>query len=428
MGSGCADDIDGLIADGRLRSAYQPIVDLGTGDVVAYEALLRGPVGSPLEMPGALFPAAAAAGVSAELEWAGVRCGIEGAVSGGLRHDVPVFVNVEGASLGQSLQPAQMAVLEQAADMRVVFEVTERDLLARPADLLVLGQRLREHGWGLAIDDVGLQHPEGVAALALVRPDVVKLDMGLIHRGAGPGEAAVGLAVQAYVEEHGAAVVAEGIEDEVHRERALVLGATLGQGYLFGRPGPLPAVVDRPDRPLVTGRPCPAAGGRTPFDIAASRLTFRTAAKRTLLPISRQLELRALREAPEVLVFGTFQDQGHFTRRSAAQYGLLASQCSLVAAFAAGMDSEPAAGVRGADIPDDDPLRDEWTVVVISPHYAAALVGRDLGSGGEDMDRRFAFAVTHDRSLVAELGTALMARVAERRGSRIDGLGVPALV
>ena len=50
-----------------VRSVFQPIVDLDTGSVVAYEALARGPQG-PLEDPGRLFAAAREQGLLAELD------------------------------------------------------------------------------------------------------------------------------------------------------------------------------------------------------------------------------------------------------------------------------------------------------------------------------------------------------------------------
>src|SRR3954468_19875153 len=52
------------------RSVYQPIVNLDTTEVVGYEALARGPEGSPLERPDRLFATAHACGLLTELEWA----------------------------------------------------------------------------------------------------------------------------------------------------------------------------------------------------------------------------------------------------------------------------------------------------------------------------------------------------------------------
>lgn len=410
-----------LLASDALRSVYQPIVDVWTGEPLAYEALLRGPVGHPLEMPGALFPTAAREGLSSEVEWAGVRCAIEGALAAGIGSDTSLFVNVEGSSVDRPLTASQDEVMDRARrGLHVVMEVTERDLLARPGHLLHAAARLQQEGWGLAIDDVGLDHAEGMATLPLVRPDIVKLDMGLIRGRPSAAQAKVGLAVRAFVEEHGGEVVAEGIEDEADLERAMVLGATLGQGWHFGRPGPLPDRVPAPSRRLRLRHGTTEPTSRTPYDIARSRLSFRVATKRTLIPMSRQLELMAEQHAPEVVVFGAFQDRVHFTSRSRETYGRLSESCALVAAFAAGLDASPVGRVRGADLDPGDPLAGEWTVVVLSPHHAAALIGRDLEDGSDrDLDRRFAFAITHDRALVTELGRALMARIADRSGVRV---------
>jgi EAL domain-containing protein (putative c-di-GMP-specific phosphodiesterase class I) len=66
--------IAGLLA-AAARSVYQPVVRLPERRVVAYEALARGPVGSALESPAALFSAAAAEGLVPELDQAGVPDG-----------------------------------------------------------------------------------------------------------------------------------------------------------------------------------------------------------------------------------------------------------------------------------------------------------------------------------------------------------------
>ena len=58
----------GLIEGGGLHSAYQPIVDIRSLAVVGYEALARGPEGSPLATPAELFGAARRSGQLAELD------------------------------------------------------------------------------------------------------------------------------------------------------------------------------------------------------------------------------------------------------------------------------------------------------------------------------------------------------------------------
>lgn len=409
-----------LLSGGQLRSVYQPIVDLGTGEVVAYEALLRGPPGHPMEFPDALFAAAEAEGLRDTLDWQGVRCAVEGAIEGGLGNDVTLFVNIEGASVAGNLDQAVELSLGRAnQQLRLVMEVTERDLLARPRLLLAQAERLREAHWGLAIDDVGVDHPEGLAAMALVQPEVVKLDMALVRDRTDPAATEVALAVRAYAEEIGAAIVAEGIEDGADLERALVLGATLGQGWHFGRPGPLPAVITRPRRPVPFPRRQRHLHVRTPYEIVQGRLEMQVATKRTLIPVSRQLEVMARRHAPAVAIFGVFQQHHHFTTRSKMTYARLSMECAMVGALAAGMAPSPIGRVLGAALDPDDELTGEWTVVVIAPHYAAALIGKDLGDDDSaDLDRRFSWAVTHDRGLVADVGAALMARLDRRAGLR----------
>ncbi|MBY4669007.1 EAL domain-containing protein, partial [Burkholderia contaminans] len=59
-----------LIADRALAAVFQPIVDLGSGTVVGYEGLIRGPHGTDLEPPAALFAQAAREGETIALEQA----------------------------------------------------------------------------------------------------------------------------------------------------------------------------------------------------------------------------------------------------------------------------------------------------------------------------------------------------------------------
>ena len=83
-----------VLAAQAVSSVFQPIVDLDTGAVVAYEALARGPVG-PLQRPDALFAAARACGRLAELDDLCRRAAFTGAVEQGLLAPLTLFVNVE---------------------------------------------------------------------------------------------------------------------------------------------------------------------------------------------------------------------------------------------------------------------------------------------------------------------------------------------
>lgn len=404
-----------LLANGGVRSVYQPIVHLASGEVVAYEALVRGPQGSPLESPGALFAAADREGLTAELEDAAVERALTGAIEADLGIRIALFVNIEGDQVARLRSATLGALLARAVGrLRLVFEVTERNLLARPDELLARGEDLRAQGWGLAIDDVGAKHAEGIAALPFVRPDIVKMDLALIQEPRMSMAAAeISLAVRQHVERFGGGVVAEGIETEAHLDRARTLGADLGQGWLLGRPGPLPE-RSRRTRPMFPIRELAHLAGpedAPPSVVVGSRRDLQVTSKQELLAISRAFESRALGEAPHVAIFGLMQTLDNYTPRTRRRYESLAEGGAMVSVFGTGMQ-DLTAGVRGVELAPDDLLVHEWSVIVWGAGYHGALVARDLGDDDvPDMDRRFTYAITHDADLVLELGRGLMTRL-----------------
>lgn len=163
--------------------------------------------------------------------------------------------------------------------------------------------------------------------------------------------------------------------------------------------------------------PAAALPGGTPFAVveAARGGDVGEASKRLLLPMSHHLEQRAQRIGEGAVILSAFQHARHFTPATLRRYEALARRASLVAAFGVGLTAEPVHGVRGAELAEDDALAGEWSVIVLGPHFAGALVGRDLGDeGGADGDRRFAFATVYDRALVIAAARTLVSRIAPR--------------
>src|SRR5437763_10899045 len=85
------------------------------------------------------------------------------------------------------------------------------------------------------------------------------------------------------------------------------------------------------------------------------------------------------------VVAAAFQEARHFTPSTTQRYRDLVERTGFVAALGEDLPVEPLPGVRGAALRRDDPVRGEWDVVVLSPHFAAALLARDLGDGGPDL-------------------------------------------
>lgn len=400
------------IIDGEaITSAYQPIVDLESGGVLGYEALARGPIGSPLERPDLLFEAARECGRVAELDWACRASALRGAAAAGLTSPTTLFINVEPAALASQCPPAIAELWNDAAAGRnVILEITERELTDRPADLLRAVREAREIGWGIALDDIGAD-TRSLALMPLLSPDVLKLDLRLVQRQPNEEIAAIVNAVAAHRERTGAHILAEGIETEEHLATACAMGATLGQGWMFGRPGPLPRQLPWSPNALARAREPELRVGETPFEVVREAMRVKPSTKALLLSISLHLEHEAQRLGGDVVVLSAFQTAERFTPRTRLRYERLARDAALVGALGVGLEVEPARGVRGAEIHAGDALSGEWSVVVLGHHFSAALVAKDLGDAGQESERRFDFALTYDRELVTSAAAALMRRL-----------------
>jgi EAL domain-containing protein (putative c-di-GMP-specific phosphodiesterase class I) len=399
-----------LIDAAGVRVVFQPIVDTDTSTVVGYEALARGPVGSALESPADLFGAARATGCLAELDGACRREAFRAAIASERFAPLTLFVNVEPEVLDGSPLHDLLAIAASAPrELKVVFEVTERAIAARPAELLRTVERIRAQGWGVALDDVGAD-PTSLAFMSLLRPEVVKLDLRLIQERPDQEIATIMHAVNAYTESSGALLLAEGIETATHLAAARGLGARFAQGWLFGRPGielsPFP-VADATLPQLAVG----ASLDRSPFASLAPGTPLRQSGKRLLIELSKKLEQEALAHGRSAIIVSAFQEARHFTQQTAARYERLADATALVCALGEGLPAEPIAGVRGAELAPGDVVLGEWDVVVLAPHFAAALLARDLGDRGPDLDRRFEYALTYRRDACVRAASALLSRV-----------------
>ena len=201
-------------------------------------------------------------------------------------------------------------------------------------------------------------------------------------------------------------------------ERALAYGAVLGQGWLFGRPAPLPESISAaPAHPVGTQRPrresFRSIAGRVPatpsdvFDYALPAI----GRKPLVAALTHQIERHAHHTAEPLTVLASFQSAHVFTSAVADRFAELAAANRFVAALGLGMAAEPAPGVHGTSLQPDDPFTRQWVITVVGQHYFAAVIARDLGDTGADRERRFEFLHTHDRHLVVAAARSLMQRI-----------------
>lgn len=403
-------DLDDAVTGEGVSPVFQPIVSLPSGTTIGFEALARWPQ-QPHLGPQSVFAHAEATQRVTELDRLCIDRAVDGALRGGLAEGALLGVNSEPAS--DYTGRADSEILQRGHEkFALVFELTERNLLGHLPTLLRKVAALRADDIAIALDDVGA-NPESLALLDIVCPEVIKLANNLIQDPPNADTAKTVAAIMAHRERRGTLIIAEGIETTEHFEQALALGATLGQGFLFGRPGPLPLHTQT----AAWSPPAMAACGQspfdTPFDVVADDPAIRTAQKRTLLAISRHLEEQARNSEKSPIVLTAVQRGINFGLPTRHRYAALAAVCPLVAVFGTDLALDQSAAVRAVELDPSDPLCSQWVVVTLGPHTAAALVARERSGqpAATEDDREFDFVVTHDRTVVTAVASALLSRV-----------------
>ena len=225
--------------DGRgfplpISMAFQPIVDLERLTVFAQEALVRGPGGESArsvlsqltERNQHSFDQRCRITV---IETA-ARIGVPGRIS---LNFMPNAVYEPENCLRSTLRAAGKAGI---AHDRLIFEVTEGQRIADVDHLRRIVAEYRRLGFLTALDDFGAGF-SGLALLAELQPDLLKIDMALV-RGIDRDRVRRSIVegIRQTAVELGVGVIAEGVETEGERDALLDLGITLQQGFLFARP------------------------------------------------------------------------------------------------------------------------------------------------------------------------------------------------
>ena len=402
------DDLEVAVSGAGVSPVFQPIVSLPTGTTIGFEALARWPL-QPHLGPQSVFAHAEKTDRLTELDRLCIDRAVDGALRGGLTEGALLGVNSEPAS--EYTGRADSEILQRGHEkFALVFEITERNLLGHLPTLLRKLTALRADGIAIALDDVGT-NPESLAILDIVCPEIIKLATELIQSPPCVETARIGAAIMAHRERRGSLVIAEGIETDRHFDQALAWGATMGQGFLFGRPAPLPFASGTVPwlAPVVrTGVP---ETFDSPFDVVADDPHVRVARRETLLALSWHLEEQARTAWDTPIVLSAFRHGDHFGP-SRVRYAALAETCPLVAVFGVDIAAHRPAMVRAVDLDASDALCRQWVVVTMGPSTAAALIAREcVGDGEEDEDRRFEFVVTHDRTVIRAAAVALLKRV-----------------
>ncbi len=228
----------------ELRMVYQPIVDLGTGRHIGFEALMRWTSPELGEVSPAVFiPVAEETGLIHAFGSFALReaCAQTRRWLDEGRVDVIVSVNVSARQFyGHTLVDSVRQALAEAGlpPGHIDLEITETALLGAEQKVINILGELHGLGVSLSLDDFGI----GYASLSqLKRLPIHKLKidrsfvMDILHDS---DDAAIVTAIIGMADALGLTVVAEGVETQDQQAFLAALGCRRGQGYLFGKPGP----------------------------------------------------------------------------------------------------------------------------------------------------------------------------------------------
>jgi diguanylate cyclase (GGDEF)-like protein len=223
-----------MLANQTIKYVYQPIVDISNWSILAYEALCR-PADSHYAGIGDLLDTAVRIGRICDLGRVLRYLAIQPLPQ--LPEPTLLFINLHPQDLNDPV------LLEEEAHMapwarRIVFEITETQKIEDFGRVRDRIKQLRSLGFRVALDDLGSGY-SGLNCLALLEPDFVKLDMGLI-RGIQTDSRAARLIkhVTEFCDDEKLTTIAEGIETMEEFDVVKKLGIRYMQGFLLARPMP----------------------------------------------------------------------------------------------------------------------------------------------------------------------------------------------
>ncbi len=321
-----------------------------------------------------------------------------------------LFGNSDPEAMNSAPDPATMKMLGRAAaaGIRIVIEITEKSLLANPRALLGAIAMLRSRGWGIAMDDVGVED-ESLTLLPILRPDVVKLDMSILHNPFDAQAARISAATRTYCDRTGALMVCEGVETEAHEVRARALRADLVQGFRYGMPASLPASTG-PAHPPVTLLGL-GVGENQRLAHRLRRVPEALLPATQIVDLATELMATVAGYGTDAVVLTTAPGIGEVSTAYLDAMAAAVPSSALVALIAPGCGPHPAPGVRGIDASMQHELGSPWSVSIIGPTMAVSILAESPGADPRDPVRH---RIVHDRMTVAQILRVVLGRSVDR--------------
>jgi sensor c-di-GMP phosphodiesterase-like protein len=236
-------DIDRALARHQFKPFFQPIFDLRTGDIRGCEVLARwiredGTIIPPMDF----IPLAESSGRIEAMTWLILGTALN-EMYPRLREDklFKLSVNVTPRHLVSDafVETLRRVVVAAKVSVRqIMLEVTERSELPNLDRAASVVEELRELGFRVAMDDVGVGH-SGLSQIKGLGVNTIKIDKFFVDTITEDGSAAT--IVQMLVRlarDLGMTVIAEGIETSEQVQALIACGVEEGQGYFVSPPLP----------------------------------------------------------------------------------------------------------------------------------------------------------------------------------------------
>ena len=236
-------ELDTAMAAGHIWNAYQPKLDMGSGEIVAVEALVRwthperGAIG-----PDSFIPVIEQAGRIRELTAHVLHQALDDALHwdrGGF--PIGVAVNVSATLLADHEFIEMVGQIIQSHTLpagRVTIEVTETAAMDSPERAIAALESWRSLGVGISIDDYGTGQ-SSLGYLQKLPATELKIDKSFVQSIVTDSRNAIMVrSTIALAHELGMKAVGEGIEDPACLKMLAEMGCDTAQGYHVARPMP----------------------------------------------------------------------------------------------------------------------------------------------------------------------------------------------
>lgn len=242
-----------MIENYEVYYAFQPIVDAHTGEIFAYEALMRPDLKELLNVQEVLDTARTEGMLNKieELTWfKGMESFTEHIRAGRIAQESFLFLNSIPNQRMSYTKEAEFQKLYGSYMKQLVMELTESERI-EGGNWEEKQKLQRELGGKIALDDYGTGYNSEKTLLA-ISPDFIKVDIVIvkdIHKNSD--KRAIMEYIVNYAHKRGKLIVAEGVETEEEERAVISLGVDYLQGYYLARPKKFPDGISEESRRII---------------------------------------------------------------------------------------------------------------------------------------------------------------------------------